>query len=53
MIIITTIIFIFQEALKRKEKRFDVRNKRIGKIANHKVRGLVEYIDFKRTNKFQ
>jgi len=41
-----------KEYLKPKEERF-MRSKRVvGKRANGAVRGLVEFIDFKRTNKY-
>jgi len=42
-----------KEHRKRKEKRFDVHNKWKGRISQHKVRGLVEFIEFKRAGKYQ
>jgi hypothetical protein len=37
--------------MKPKEWRLDKKNKKIGKIANHRVRGIVELINFQRAYK--
>ena len=42
-----------KEHRKTKEVRFDVHNKWKGRISQHKVRGLVEFIEYKRANKYQ
>jgi len=42
-----------KEHRKRKEWRFDVHNKWKGRISQHKVRGLVEFIEYKRSLKYQ
>ena len=42
-----------KEHRKTKEARFDVHNKWKGRISQHKVRGLVEFIEYKRANKYQ
>lgn len=42
-----------KEYMKKKERRFDVHNKWKGRISQHKVRGLVEFIEYKRSHKYQ
>ena len=42
-----------KEHRKRKEWRFDVHNKWKGRISQHKVRGLVDFIEYKRSHKYQ
>lgn len=42
-----------KEALKPKAKRFMRANKKSGKISVGKVRGLVDFIEFKRAHKYQ
>ena len=41
-----------KEYMKPKEKRYRRNKARLGKQANYKVRGLVEFINFKRANKY-
>lgn len=41
-----------KEYMKPKEKRYRRNKAKIGKQANYKVRGLVEFINFKRANKY-
>ena len=42
-----------KEFLKPKERRYMKNNAKKGKMANQKVHGLVEFINYKRANKFQ
>jgi hypothetical protein len=42
-----------KEALKPKVKRFNRANKKSGKISVGKVRGLVDFIEYKRAHKYQ
>lgn len=37
-----------KEHFKRSAKRYNIQNKKIGRRANHKVRGLVDFINLKR-----
>ena len=41
-----------KEYMKPKEKRYRRNKATVGKKANHKVRGLVDFINFKRANKY-
>ncbi len=41
-----------KEYMKPKEKRYRRNKAAVGKKANHKVRGLVDFIEFKRANKY-
>jgi hypothetical protein len=39
--------------MKPKEKRFIARNRKVGAMSVRKVRGLVDFIEFRRQNKYQ
>jgi hypothetical protein len=42
-----------KEALKKKEKRYEEQKKRVGRMSIHKVRGLIQLINFKIAHKYQ
>ena len=42
-----------KEHMKRKEVRFLTNNKRAGKLANYKVRSLVDFINFKKAHNYR
>lgn len=42
-----------KEHLKRKEWRYMQQQKRVGKLANYKVRSLVDFIEFKKAHNYR
>jgi len=45
--------FFRREHWKRKAKRYHINTRKQGKVSNRKVRGIVQFIEYKRENNFR